>query len=357
VVLERIAREQEGGAWWQTAVLTGLAQGLARHKGALGKTSLAKLLAEPPAALAAHAQRASALLAQTAALATNAKRPAADRVAAARLLAWLPAAEAEPALDGLLAASVPPAVQLAAIDALRTGHYDRSPPILLKHWNTLSPATRSAAVDLLLGKPATTLPFLQAMAEGKIPSSVVGLERRDGLLRHGQADIKKLAQDLFGGQVSPNRKAVAEQYAAALTATADATRGQAVFKRICAACHKVRGEGHDIGPDITDVRNKTRETLLYDILDPNRAVEPRWVSYVATTADGRAVTGLLASETANTVVLRRAEGKEDVLVRSEIEELQASGKSLMPEGVEKDITVAQMADLLEFLKARAAPGK
>lgn len=351
-VLELVTSREDSVAWWQTAALTGLAQGLTRRQAPARRTTLAKLLDEPPKNLAPLAAKASGMLARTSRLATDAKLPVGDRAAAARLLGYLPFADAEPALHELLKGTQPLEVQLAAIDALRTGHVESSVVVLLAHWSGMSPGARSSAVDLLLSRPATTRPFLEAMKTGKVQPSVVALERRDVLVKHADAEIKALAIELFGGAVSANRKEVAEKYAAALVDKADSAKGREVFKRICFACHKVAGEGHDVGPDITDVRNKSRETLLYDILDPNRAVEPRWQNYAATTHDGRAVAGLLAGETQTAIVLKRAEGKQDTLARSEIDELESTGKSLMPEGMEKDITVDQMRDLLEFLKQR-----
>ena len=228
----------------------------------------------------------------------------------------------------------------------------RTADVLFERWPTLSPQVHSTVIDLLLRSGTSTKEFLAVMAAGKIPPAVVNLEQRERLLRSRDKSIHDAAEKLFGGPVSANRLAVGEKYRPALTAQADAVRGHAVFKKICVNCHKIAGEGHDIGPDITDVRKKTRETLLYDILDPNRAVDPRYTNYVVTTIDGRSFNGLLAEESEAGIVLRRAEGKQDIVPRADIDELRASGKSLMPEGVEKEVDVQQMADLLEFLTAR-----
>ncbi|MEO2012153.1 MAG: c-type cytochrome, partial [Pirellulaceae bacterium] len=152
--------------------------------------------------------------------------------------------------------------------------------------------------------------------------------------------------------VSADRVAVAKQYEAALTIDASMERGIEVFRKTCASCHRVDGVGHDVGPDISDVRNRARDALLYDILDPNRKVEPRFNDYTVITIDGIVINGLLVTETAKTVVLRQAENKQVVIQRDQIDEMHASGKSLMPEGVEKTVSVQQMADLLEYLKQR-----
>ena len=105
-----------------------------------------------------------------------------------------------------------------------------------------------------------------------------------------------------------------------------------------------------VGPDISDVRNRSREALLHDILDPNQKVEPKFAAYTIETKEGLVFNGLLLSETTEAIILKQAEGKQQIIPRDSIEEMQAEGKSLMPEGVEKEINIQQMADLLSFLK-------
>jgi putative heme-binding domain-containing protein len=94
--------------------------------------------------------------------------------------------------------------------------------------------------------------------------------------------------------------------------------------------------------------------LLVAILDPNRALESKFAAFTVATVDGRILSGLIASESATSVTLRRQEGKDEVLLRSEIEEMSASGQSLMPEGLEKDLSPRDLADLIAYI-ATAGP--
>jgi putative heme-binding domain-containing protein len=227
---------------------------------------------------------------------------------------------------------------------------------VLDHWPSLGPQVRGAALLLLLRRTDTTRLALEGMEAGRISPAVLDIDQRVRLLRHGDAEVRELAVKLLGGAVSANRREVAEQYADALKLPASAAEGAKVFQRVCAKCHRVDGNGYEVGPDISDTRNRARDALLYDILDPNRKIEPRYTDYSVITDDGRIFNGLLDSETTEAVVLLQPEGKRQAIARAQIEEMRASGKSLMPEGVEKDITVQQMADLLEFLKGnRPAP--
>lgn len=351
-LLETITSTDRVGTWWQTAAVTGLAEGLPRHKGSLGKTSLAALIAKPPAELAGPAEKVRELLERIADLATDRKRNVSDRVAAINLLGYQKYEQAQSVLPELLTPEQPKEIQLAAVRAMQTLNNDGCAEILLEAWGSLGPDVRSGALDLMLRRTSTTKILLAAMDKGDVSPGVVDLDQRTRLLRSGDKDIKELATKIFGGGVSANRKQVIETYKAAATGTGDPHAGEKAFKKVCAACHRIDGQGHEVGPDISDVRNKTREQLLFDILDPNGAVEPRWTDYSVATVDGRVLNGLLVSQTEEAIVLRRSEGKEDVIPRADIEMLRATGKSIMPEGIEKDLSVQEITDLLSFLKDR-----
>ena len=104
-----------------------------------------------------------------------------------------------------------------------------------------------------------------------------------------------------------------------------------IFAKNCAACHRLENVGNEVGANLMAAANKSKEALLIDILDPSREVDPRFVNYRVTTLNGQTYTGILAVETPSSVTLRRAEKAEDVILRSQIDEIAATAKSLMPE--------------------------
>jgi putative heme-binding domain-containing protein len=107
----------------------------------------------------------------------------------------------------------------------------------------------------------------------------------------------------------------------------------------------------NVAPEISDVgRTQTHEQILLSIIDPNRAIDNNYFSYSVLENSGTVHTGVIAAETATSVTLKQAEGKQVTILRSEIDELKSNGISLMPVGVEKDINVQQMADLVSFIK-------
>jgi putative heme-binding domain-containing protein len=123
-------------------------------------------------------------------------------------------------------------------------------------------------------------------------------------------------------------------------------------------CHRLDNDGFEVGPDLLSaLRNKSGEQLLNDILDPSREVDSRYLNYQITTKKGQVFSGLIAADTASSVTLRRGEKAEDTILRDQIEEVQTTGKSLMPEGLEKQLSKQDLADLVAYLQASAVPKK
>jgi putative heme-binding domain-containing protein len=97
------------------------------------------------------------------------------------------------------------------------------------------------------------------------------------------------------------------------------------------------------------MQNRGAEAVLVNVLDPNREVNPQFVDYVVTTADGRTLTGMLAAETANSITLRRAEGATDTVPRALIKQMRGGRVSIMPEGLEQQMDNQGMADLIAYV--------
>ncbi|MBI1313361.1 c-type cytochrome [bacterium] len=344
------AADNSAEAAWHSAIVTGLATGLPRHRGSLGRVSLSSLLNNPPEGLADSVVGIRGVLAHAASTALDRSASVEARRAAIELLGYESFTETETTFRKLLSSDQPGAIQQAAMDGLQRSGGATAADIVLEKWLSLGPEVRSSGLALLLRRADSTLATLEAMRSGDVNPAIVDIDQRVRLMKHSDEKIRELAANLFGGAVSENRREVADTYGAALKLKGDVNRGEAVFKRICSKCHRINGQGHQVGPDISDVRNRSFEALLFDILDPNSKVEPRFTDYAVITNDGRVFNGLMVSESSEVVVLRQAENKEQVIPRSEIDELRSTSKSLMPEGVEKEVTIEQMADLLTFLK-------
>jgi putative membrane-bound dehydrogenase-like protein len=281
----------------------------------------------------------------------------ADRIAAVALISrdGLIKDEQWEVFKELLSPASSPALRAAAVEHL--GQLGAGPAhLLLEGWKTYPPAMRNQVLDILMSRDRGPEKLLDGIAEKKLAAAEIDAARRQRLLNHPDKSVRERAAKVFDGAVNPDRAKVLKEYAD-VTANGDADRGKAVFTRVCAGCHKLAGVGVQVGPDLAALANRTPAYLLQEILDPNRNLDSRYVQYQAVTKAGRTVTGILAGETATTIILRGQERKEENLLRSDIEELRGSGKSLMPEGIEKDVSKKDMADLLTFLTAVRTPPK
>ncbi|MBI3861673.1 MAG: c-type cytochrome, partial [Planctomycetia bacterium] len=108
--------------------------------------------------------------------------------------------------------------------------------------------------------------------------------------------------------------------------------------------------GTAVGPDLTGAERKNRELLVRSIVDPSAMIRQEFLAHVAVTKDGQVLTGLLAESTADTITLVDAKNQRTVLKRSDVEELQESAVSLMPEKLLDDLTDQQIRDLIAYLQ-------
>lgn len=330
---------------WQVAVLEGLGQGMQSSQ-----RSLARLWETPPADLKTSVERAIPIFRRAAVQATDEKRPVAERLAAVRLAGFGPFAVIEQSLPTLLTPAQPAEVQLAAVRALAIHDQAKVADLLLAGWNSYSPSVRGEVLEAVLARPDRLKKLLDAIEAKKFPAAQIDLQRVERLRKHPDAALRQRATALLADRATPDRKKIIEEYRPALDLAGDAARGKALFKKNCAVCHRLENEGVEVGADLlAALPNKTPEALLIDILDPSREVDPRYINYVLTTKGGQILTGMVAVETPASITLRRAEKAEDTILRSQIEDVQATTKSLMPEELEKQLAKQDLADVIAYL--------
>lgn len=150
---------------------------------------------------------------------------------------------------------------------------------------------------------------------------------------------------------SSDRAQVIAGYAGVARLTGDALRGQHQFQTLCVPCHRLRGEGNEVGADLGMVGTKPVDWLITAILDPSQAVEARYRAWKITLKSGDVLDGIISAETANNLVLRLAGGVEHAVLRSDIAAMSPSQQSLMPTGFESALKPQDMADLLRWLRS------
>ena len=276
---------------------------------------------------------------------------AADREEAIGLLSCSPFSTCKGTLSQLLAAEHPLGVQLAALDALG-GYAEREvADIVIAHWPQYTPEVLDRAIQILLGREEWTLSMLEDAEKGEISLSQLDSTQRGLLLGNSNAAIQGVSQRLWGEGVPTPRQEIIERYQSCLQLVGDAAHGEQVFTKTCAACHSLAGKGHAVGPDLTSIGSLDPAATLVHILDPNRYVLPKYVQYVVQDVGGRIHTGLVGSQTATSVTLVREGRRNETILRDNIEKMFATGKSMMPEGLEKEASPQDMADLIAYISA------
>ncbi|HZZ82553.1 MAG TPA: PVC-type heme-binding CxxCH protein [Gemmataceae bacterium] len=283
---------------------------------------------------------------------SNSKSSASDRIVAMRLLARGLGSDREDhkILGNLLNPRTPDSVQIAAIEHLGRTLDPRVPLVFTQHWKSFSPSVRNRVLDTLLSQKLWTRMTLDAVEKKDIPPQEIDAIHRQRLLQHKDDQVREIAEKLFDAASSADRRRIVDLYALQLPDKADRERGAKLFAKACATCHKIDGKGQDVGPDLASVGDKSVEGLLTAILDPNRAVETRYINYSVSTKAGLTFNGILQGETSTTITLVAPDGKKHQLLRNEIDELASTGKSLMPEGLEKDLTPRDIGDIIEYVR-------
>ncbi|MSU48603.1 MAG: c-type cytochrome [Opitutus sp.] len=336
-----------GGAWWKMAVLGGISEGLRRQTGDGLPKSVSALLANPPPELSDALTGVRRAAGSAGDVLKDRTRPISERLAAVALLEHLPKEEAVTFVAPLMNRREPVAIQQAMVDILRHLNRGAVSPVLYANLAEMGTVARTGAIQYLQQSPAELLKNIQA---GRLSPALVDANGRWGILNSKDDNVRALGQEIFG-RTEGDRKQLVRRYTAALKDfTGSAAQGKAIFQQTCTVCHRFRGEGNDVGPDITDVRIKTPEMLLSDILDPNHSIEPRWEAHTMQVEGGRTLVGIIVTETNDALVVRGLTGTE-TLPRSSIQASTSLGVSLMPEGLEGTLNEPRMADLLAFLRS------
>lgn len=319
------------------------------------KPDLVRALEQRPEAAAVLANLRRELAGTAATLVTDATQPDDLRGAALDLLAASARTDPArlPALMDLLDRDLPPALQASLIVGLGQMESPALAGMVLTRWAERPPTQRAQLIGLLLGREAWTLPLLEATAAGTVAVAEISPVQRQQLRQHANASIREQAAALFPAATT-DRAALVARFAEVATLSGDPTRGAGHFDRLCASCHRLRGHGYDVGPDLAPFRGKPVGDFLTAILDPNAAIEPRFLAWTAELKDGRALTGIVRDESATGLKLVQPSGQTESLRRSDLAGLTPNGQSLMPDGLEQSLTPADLADLIAWIKSTPA---
>ncbi len=217
-------------------------------------------------------------------------------------------------------------------------------------------AVRSAAVTALGRNAPGQKHLLTIVEQAKLPADTqfaaanALLSSSDEALRTAAAKHLSLPAGAGGEPLPPVSELVRN--------SGDAARGKTLFAGVgtCAKCHKVLGEGKDVGPDLSEIGSKlSKEAMYVSILDPSAGVSFNYETYVARTLDGTTLSGILISQTDDTVELKTAESIIHKFKRDDIEAFKKLPTSLMPADIQKQLKAGDLIDIVEYLTTLKKP--
>jgi putative membrane-bound dehydrogenase-like protein len=289
-------------------------------------------------------------------LVADPKQAAGDRAGLIEILGQLGKPACVPVLLRLLTGTEPNAVRLAAISALQPFPDPQISAVVLELYPKMSPDLRGRAQTLLLSRPGSTLEFLKTVDAGKVSPKEVPLEQLRRTVGYNNPEIDKLVAKHWGkvAQATAGEKQARIRSLASILRAAGSgnpTAGKPLFQKHCGVCHTLFGEGNKIGPDLTGVDRKNRDYLLMHIVDPSAVIRQEFLAFVVETKDGRLLTGLIAEETPKAITLLNEKNERTVLARDQVESLNASPVSLMPEKILDPLTNEEIRDLFSYLQS------
>jgi putative heme-binding domain-containing protein len=266
---------------------------------------------------------------------------------------------AVPALLGLARRSSDGALQSAAIAALQ--RYDRPEiaPSILEALPGMTEDVRAEAFSLLATRPAWALQLLESVNRGKVdalgvPADVVRRlgrfpgEQIASLVRKNWGDIKPSSSTQLQSEIERVVTLVRAQ-------PGDPRKGEPIFARQCGSCHTLFGKGGKVGPELTTYKRDDLDSMALGVVNPNAEIREGYAGYVVATKDGRTLGGLLVDQDPRVVVLRSPEGRDVSIRRDEIEEMDVSKTSVMPERILAGLADPEIRDLFAYLRGNQPP--
>ena len=232
--------------------------------------------------------------------------------------------------------------------------------LVLAGYPQLEPELRPKAIELLTQRTAWTRALLDSVDRKVVPTSALNVNQIRKLASSKDREVADRIKATWGvvrEARNPARDQVIERMRSTLQdAKGDPAAGAVVFKNVCAQCHKIYGEGQEVGPEITLNGRASYEQLLSNVFDPSLVIGTAYQATTVATADGRVLSGLLVEDSPQRVVLKLQGGKLESVARPAVEESKLGALSLMPEGLEGQISPRELADLFAYITLDRPPG-
>lgn len=255
-------------------------------------------------------------------------------------------------LSNLLSPRTPLKVQLAAVESLGRFSGDDHFNLVFSKWATLSQNARNVVMNEFIRSRGGSEAILAALENKTVSTSDLSPAIRQQLQSTGSQSNRAKVSRVLGIDAAVDRNELVSKYLAADIQVINVENGQILFNRLCSACHLPTEQGQMAGPNLSNLTDRSPRALVESILNPNRAVDPQYRSYVVLLENGEIRNGTIAEEIGDTITLVQADGKRVAIARREIDEIRNTGLSLMPEGMQAELTPQGMADIIEYIQSK-----
>jgi putative heme-binding domain-containing protein len=259
-----------------------------------------------------------------------------------------------PVLLKLATQSTDNGLQAAALTALQRYDQEGVGRAVLAAYGRMTDDVRASAQHLLASRRVWALQLLETVEAGRVDKQSVPGDVVEKLARHRDGQVRALALKLWG-EVKPSpltalQKEVDRLAEVVRNGAGVPKQGRPLYQNTCGKCHALFGQGGGVGPDLTSYNRADLERLLLHVVAPSAEIREGYANHFAVTKSGRTVSGFVIEQDARTVRLRGGDGKDVTLAKEEVEEMEASKTSLMPEGQLKGLTDQQVCDLFAYIR-------
>lgn len=252
-----------------------------------------------------------------------------------------------------------PALRGKILNALGKLDHPKVADAVLTRYAAMDPELQPKAIEVLTTRAGWSKALLGEIAAKKIPSAALNVNQVRRLLASKDGDLVKQVVKVWGtvrdGRNPAREKVVAQMRDLIKTTPGDPHKGVLVFKKVCAQCHKLHGEGQEVGPDITGNGRSDFEQLLSNVFDPSLVIGAGYHGVTVANANGQVVTGLLVEDSPQRVVLKVQGGKLETIARGNVEQISVSKVSYMPEDLEKQLQSQEIVDLFAYITLDKPP--
>ncbi|MEI8211614.1 MAG: PVC-type heme-binding CxxCH protein [Planctomycetota bacterium] len=264
---------------------------------------------------------------------------------------WMSTLSVEERLDWLkrtLSADVDTPLQIAAIEAWVSGEATLQ-DMMVDRLSSLPPLVQQAAIKALLKTEVGANRLLDGLDQEQFGREIVHAWAWQ-ILRSFPTEGVRSRASKWDRQTEVPWETIASHYRVAWRVSGDASRGEVHFKKWCASCHRVADIGIALGPSLDSYRVRPNEAIALAIAEPSREMDPKYEQHQVVTHDGRIVIGLLKQNDKDQLVLLTTQNETVAIPRPTIEQWKSSGRSMMPDGLLKEIDPVALNDLIAFLR-------